>query len=223
MEVKIKGKTFQVSSQPEDYWRWVGQGNYDREWTVYDEHLKPEHTFVDLGAWVGAHSLYAKDVAKQVISVEPDPEAVKILRKNLIMSFPGKWHSIYACAVTGEHGAVVMGSGLLGASTTRTNPNAGAGIGPWEEGQTFKVGCMPLAELVEDTEGPLFIKMDIEGSEEAVLKDLSLFANRKPIVLIELHPWWWADEQQTWKDVNKLGQMYRVVKSVFHNTLLLHD
>jgi hypothetical protein len=56
MKVNIKGKVFEVASEPADYWGWITEGRYNREFEVYDRYLKPEHTFVDLGAWVGGHS-----------------------------------------------------------------------------------------------------------------------------------------------------------------------
>jgi len=62
--VRIHGREVSVVEAPQDYWRWVAEGRYDSEWAVYDRWLKPEHTFIDLGAWVGAHSLYAAGTVK---------------------------------------------------------------------------------------------------------------------------------------------------------------
>lgn len=220
-EVQIRNRKFLVSSQPEDYWKWIAEGRYDNEFTVYDAHLIREHTFVDLGAWVGAHSLYASATAKRVVSVEPDPVAFDILAVNL-----PKDVILMRKAISDKSGVVTLGSGLLGASTTRVNPSAGSGIGPWVEGQTFEVECLSLRELVKDLPDPLFIKIDVEGSEESVFKDLELFAERRPTVLVELHPFWWKDINQTWQDFEALKRVYKHVYEVHHknsNTWVLHD
>src|SRR5438445_659097 len=88
--MKIHGREVQVMEAPQDYWGWVAEGRYDFEWKVYDRWLKPEHTFVDLGAWVGAHSLYAAGTAKTLVCVEPDPVARGILTDNLALLNPAR-------------------------------------------------------------------------------------------------------------------------------------
>lgn len=215
MLLKIRNKEFQVSSQPSDYWGWINEGRYDHEWVIYDTYLKPEHTFVDCGAWVGAHSLYASSIAKRVIAVEPDPIAFDILKNNV-----GKDVTLICKAVSDRDEIVTMGSGLLGASTTRTNPSAGSGIGPWIEGQTFDVECVSLSELLAEVPDPLFIKIDVEGSEEKLFNS-SVFTERKPTVLIELHPFWWTNPEVTWKAFESLKARYSNAVEICGNTWVL--
>lgn len=219
MKVTIKGKPFEVASEPADYWGWIAEGRYDHEWRVYDAHLKPEHTFIDLGAWVGAHSLYASTIAKEVHAVEPDPVAYDILLQNV-----GTCKNVitFRKAVVSAAGFVKMGSGLLGASTTRTNPSAGGGIGAWSDDQQFDVFGMTVRDFVP-SEVKAFIKIDVEGSEEEILKDVSFFAERKPTLYIELHPFWWKDEAQTWKDFEAIKALYKHAVQVIHNSWVLHD
>lgn len=217
MQTTINGKAFEVGPEPADYWGWIREGRYNYEWAVYDAHLKPEHTFIDLGAWVGAHSLYASLIACRVFAIEPDPVAFPIAQKNL------KGFGVHSFAVSDHTGEIKLGSGWLGASTTRTNPNAGSGIGAWDDTQTCVVSCTTLRNLCRDIQGPLFIKCDIEGSEEAVLKDLAFFAERKPTLYIELHPFWWKDEAQTWKDFEAVKALYKNAREVVGKTWLLND
>ena len=222
-EVQIRNRKFLVSSQPSDYWGWIAEGRYDNEFSVYDSHLQAAHTFVDLGAWVGAHSLYASATAHKVVSVEPDPVAFDILQQNL---HEGYNRRIIRKAISHRTGVVTLGSGLLGASTTRVNPLAGSGIGPWVEGQTFEVECLTLRELIKDLSDPLFIKIDVEGSEESIFKDVELFAERRPTVLVELHPFWWKNVTHTWQDFEALKRVYKHSYEVHHknsNTWVLHD
>lgn len=180
---------------------------------MLDDYLKPEHTFLDLGAWVGSHSLYAARIAKRVISVEPDPVAFAILKKNVDFAH---WPTeVYEGAISGAKGIITLGSGMLGASTTRSNPNAGGGIGPWEEGQTFQIWATTLRQFCATcaVENPLFIKMDVEGSEEGILEDVGFFEERRPILYLETHPWWWLDEASTRKRIEEISKLCTVIQN----------
>lgn len=210
-KVSIKDYEFEVQEEPKDFWGWVKEGRYDKEWRVMDEHLTSEHTFLDLGAWIGSHSLYASRVAKRVVAVEPDPIACSILKKNV--DFAPSPIDVLDCAIIGNPGSVTLGSGLLGASTTRINPEAGGGIGPWEEGQSFTTWGTTIRRLVDKLglTDPLFIKMDVEGSEEDILEDIDFFAKHNPVLYLEQHPWWWKDVSTTQKRIEEVSKVCRVV------------
>lgn len=210
--VGIKGKAFEVEDEPADFWGWVSKGNYNPEWDALDRFLRPEHTFVDLGAWIGSHSLYASTLAKQVMAVEPDPVAFSILQKNIA----GRSISAYRVAITGHEGVVTLGSELLGASTTRANKNEGGPIGAWEPGQQFDISCTTLRKFAQETglprsPGTLFIKIDIEGCEEQILQDVEFFREHEPTVYLELHPFWWKNEHAGWNSVRAVADAYKRV------------
>ena len=206
-----------VADEPADYWGWVREGRYNHEWAVYDKYLKPEHTFVDLGAWVGSHSLYASLTAKRIVSVEPDPVAYKILIENLFYLSPRPETFVKGQAITDHEGTVKIGSAWLGASTTRLNPNAGGGIGAWVDGHQVDVKCTTLRKLCAEFPDPLFIKIDVEGAEELIFEDVAFFQERKPIVYVELHPFWWKDEQKAWKAFEAVKVLYKTANKVQNN------
>jgi FkbM family methyltransferase len=210
MNVQIYGKNFEVASEPADFYGWVNEGRYDGEWSILHTLLRPEHVFLDLGAWVGSHSLFASTIARRVVSVEPDPVAFRILQENVALN--GNTIEPVRVAI-GNEGTLTLGSGLLGASTTRANPEAGAGIGPWEPGQQFEIVCTTLSKFVE-THGlhdPLFIKIDVEGAEEQIFQDFEFFEQHRPTVYLELHPWWWKDEPKAWESVRRVAALYKNV------------
>jgi FkbM family methyltransferase len=208
-EIEIYGKTFTVADEPADFWSWVKQGNYNHEWVILEKLLRPEHNFIDLGAWVGSHSLYASTITKHVIAVEPDPVAFDILRANIVAN--GYKGTPVRVAITGYEGTITLGSGLLGASTTRVNRNAGGGIGAWERGEQFDIKCTTLRDFVKPLADPMFIKMDVEGSEEEILQDIEFFAEHKPDLYLETHPFWWKDEAAVWENIRKIAALYKHV------------
>jgi FkbM family methyltransferase len=209
--VTIKKQHFEVCNGQDPYWKWVEQGCYDHEWNYYDAYLKPEHTFVDLGAWVGAHSLYASTLANKIIAVEPDPIAAEILGKNIELNpIDGSNRTVFKLAV-GIDGIVTLGSGCLGASTTRRNLSAGDNIGPALV--TMEVQGVSLRTLLEAVPDPLFIKMDIEGMEEDCFKDVAFFHERKPTLWLEKHPWWWENKAQCDKNFQQIADKYKTVEN----------
>ena len=207
--VAIYGKEFSVESAPEDFWSWVAEGRYDGEWRILQTYLRPEHTFIDLGAWVGSHSLFASSIARRVIAVEPDPVAFPILESNAALNNIEP----VRIAITGQEGVITLGSGFLGASTTRANRHAGAGIGAWEDGQQFDITCTTLRKFVEThaLQDPLFIKMDVEGSEEQILEDIEFFEQHKPTLYLENHPFWWKSEEACWQKIRRIAKLYEDV------------
>lgn len=211
MQATIKGHAFEVQDEPADFWGWVKKGHYDKEWNFMAAYLRAEHTFLDLGAWVGSHSLFASTIARRVVAVEPDPVAHAILMRNV--DFAPCPIEVFALAVTGHEGVLTLGSGLLGASTTRAHSGAGGGIGEWQPGQTFESPCTTLRKFVESRkiEDPLFIKMDVEGSEEDILEDVEFFRERKPVLFLEQHPWWWRDEAHTRKLIGLVSEHAKVM------------
>jgi FkbM family methyltransferase len=212
--VTYAGETFNVHDEPSDFWGWVENGRYDREWNILKENLRPEHTFIDLGAWVGSHSLYASRIANRVIAVEPDPVAFDILARNV----SGTEIHAFKHAI-GDTGSVTLGSGFLGASTTRANPNAGGNMGPWEAGHQFDTESKTLRQFVEDhkVSDPIFLKIDVEGSEEKIITDLDFFKERRPSLYLELHPFWWRNEQATLSAVDALVSIYPPTSRLIRN------
>lgn len=208
MRVSIGSKEFEVADEPKDFWGWVAEGRYNSEWYILEKYVRPEHLFLDLGAWVGSHSLFASTITSSVLAFEPDPVAFAILEQNA--QGGANNIAIHRGAIAGHEGMITLGSGLLGASTTRMNPEAGGGIGRWEPGQQFVASCTTLRKFVErsNLQDPLFIKMDVEGAEEQILTDIEFFEEHRPTLYLENHPWWWRDVEGTWKAIRKIAALY---------------
>lgn len=201
MIVKMNGKTFDVVPEPADYWGWVSNGSGREHWEMMDRFLRPEHTFVDIGAWIGSYSLYASTIAKRVAAFEPDPIAFAILEKNI-----AGWNiAVHNAAVTLRGGLITLGSAVLGASTTRQNLSAGGTIG--EATVTFDAPSVSLHTIGLALD-PMFIKMDVEGGEEELLQDFEFFEQHRPIVMLELHPFWWKDPAKMQDTLLRLISLY---------------
>jgi len=212
--ITFRNRTWTVYDTPEQawnppFWTQVRDGIWEPQtYNVFDKFLKPEMTYLDLGAWIGPTVMYAASVAKRTIAVEPDPIAFPVLRQhieanNLVVELHNE-------AITGYNGTITLGSGSLGSSTTRANPTGGGRQPDWN--QTFSVQCHTLIDFIamHGIETPLFIKMDIEGGEEDVLKDFELFEDLRPTLYLSVHPFWWKS-QDTWETIKKISTLYSFV------------
>ena len=143
------------------------------------EHLPEGGTFVDIGANVGNHSLYAAMFhgAGRVIPLEPNPKAYRLLLQNMLINGVADRidFSKLGCGVSD-----VTQDGYGVEDRTR---NLG-GTRMIAEGGALKV--FRADELLVD-ETPDVIKIDVEGMEMAVLRGLSgILARCKPAIQIEI-------------------------------------
>ena len=54
-----------------------------RNFSVFDSNIDEQTLFIDVGGWIGSTSLYAAQIAKKTLILEPDPIAFKRLKGNL--------------------------------------------------------------------------------------------------------------------------------------------
>lgn len=158
-----------------------------------------------------------------MIAVEPDPVAFEILKRNMELNSFGDVE-LYPQAIADTNGEIVVGSGYLGASTTRINRAAWNGIGPWVEQYTVKVPCSTLGNFIARRHAvgdPLFIKMDVEGAEEQIISSsFEWIAAHKPVLFVELHPGWWKEPEAFQQKLYELGKVYGKARSINQRTLL---
>jgi FkbM family methyltransferase len=129
--------------------------------------VEPGSVFVDVGANVGYHSLFAAQLGAHVVAVEPVPWTLELLRANV-------W----------RHGAdveVVEAAASDGAGRVRVaiDPahRSGAQIGE----QGVEVRAAPLDELVPEAAVDV-LKVDVEGAEPQVLRGASAILERSPLL-----------------------------------------
>jgi FkbM family methyltransferase len=148
--------------------------------------------FLDVGANLGNSALSFRVFNKRspILSIEPNPFHERDLRfvKRLVRNFD--YRLIAAGDTHGEatlHVPVYKGLALTGEASL-LEPRTG----PWwaeqqgvqaVEMRTLRVPVRPLDELELD---PDFVKVDVEGAEEAVLRGLARTIERaRPVLLLE--------------------------------------
>ncbi len=121
--------------------------------------LRPEDLFVDIGANVGTYTVLASAVCgARTLSIEPDPQSVRFLRRNVESNKIENLVTIVEAAVGANPGKARF---TVGQDTTN-HVTSKEGV------DTRVVQITTLDECLERT-NPVFIKMDVEGSEAKVV------------------------------------------------------
>lgn len=139
--------------------------------------LRPGGVFLDVGSNVGNHAIYAKMFGeqKEVIAIEPNPEAIQLLRLNAILN---------RVDINFDHLGVGLSDAAKAAIAIVPHNNlGGARMEAREDGGLRLVrGDDICAGRHID-----FIKIDVEGLEPAVLRGLSrTIGDCRPAIFLEI-------------------------------------
>jgi FkbM family methyltransferase len=135
---------------------------------VYEPFFKEKKdlTFLDIGANLGLVSIYAYDACRKIVAVEPAPNVLPILLE-LTKDFPNiTVVSAALDAYDGQHEFFVNDVNFTASSTENTY------------GVKTVVECRKLTTILKDygLRHVDFCKMDIEGAEEIVLDDETVYS-----------------------------------------------
>ena len=152
----------------------VGRLDYDRNFLDFViPHIKKDQAALDIGAYIGSHTLEYLKHAKEVIAFEPNPTAFACLSHN--------------CPHAIRHN-VALGDKFYRRYLTKIFPNCGASYLTDESSpDCLTVSVRPLDSFaLPDKIG--YIKMDVEGEEGAVLRGgRQTILKHKPILCLEVN------------------------------------
>ena len=182
IDITYHGETVTLADLPEyrKFYRKLESGAWEpRTFRVLSDQLGPDVTYIDIGGWIGVTPFWAAKRAKRVIVVEPDPKCRGIL-KALLPHYPNV--TLTECALSPE--ACLTLNAVEGFGSSETSAlNIGDG------GSIDVPGCS-MAELLKQAgEGPIFVKIDIEGYEYKIADELKrLDTDSVKGVQLALHP-----------------------------------
>ena len=143
---------------------------------LFRENVKEDDIVVDIGTYIGLHTIELSKLAKHVISFEPQPLVSACVKKTLnAMEIKNVDH--YHMALGNETGWTYIHTNNDGDASIR-------GIRDKKFTQSFKCKIDKLDNIVK--EKIKLIKIDVEGSEFEVLAGaIELIEEHKPIIIIE--------------------------------------
>jgi FkbM family methyltransferase len=145
-----------------------------------DRRLGGDPSVLDLGGNLGFFGLLmlGRYPRARVISFEPDPANVELLRRNIERNGYGdRWTVVEACAGPADGETPFVGG--QGPLSRMPLPGDGSGDAP-----TMTV---PVADVFPYLDGVDVLKVDIEGGEWALLGDQRFAEQRPPALLLEWH------------------------------------
>lgn len=156
---------------------------------IFDKFIDMNHSYIDIGSYIGPTVLYGCQLAKHCFAIEPDPIAFQELKNNIELNDHLKSHITLSRYCISNS----IGTAKLFPPTERLE-YGGAGVSSlidlegyknfWEV-QTTTVQQFIRSFSITDCN---FIKIDIEGAEFDMIPSMSDYLkNQKPVVLIELH------------------------------------
>jgi FkbM family methyltransferase len=177
--VALKGDPYHIG-----FWRDVARGRWEPgTFAFLREHLRPDSTFLDVGAWIGPVALAASPRCAKVYCFEPDPAAYRFLLWNLDLNEIRNVVPFHAALGSRTEIRTLSGrEGAFGTSRSSLLGVAGApeiGVQGWSWGdwlETVRPGRVDV------------IKLDVEGGELELLPAMAGYLRAKrPALHLSLH------------------------------------
>ncbi len=104
MRLTLRGEPIHVdTTNHAGFWQEVAQGSWEpATFAIFERFLDPEHSYLDIGCWIGPTLLYGCQLAKAAWGLEPDPLAFAELQQNMQLNRPlsDNVHPLNLCIAT---------------------------------------------------------------------------------------------------------------------------
>jgi len=160
---------------------------YDFDFPALEDSTKP--LIVDAGAHIGLTSLFfAKEYPQaQILALEPQPDNYKLLEKNIWENQLERVET-RPLALAGKTTESILHIDTVWDWFSTASLHQGAWTGNQETKQ-ISVKTISLSDLLKELEQPIdLLKLDIEGSEQAVLESAKKDLTKIRSMVIEFHP-----------------------------------
>jgi len=208
IKIKLHGKPIKIFGRIQYllFWSNCYESN---TYKIYDKFLDKNHSYIDIGAFVGATTLYCAHLAKKVYAIEPDPIAFSELEKNVNLN-PRLIEKIdlHKKCINEKSGKVRFGSIAKGGDSTSGLQFADSQTSWIVEGITFN----EFISKNNITDCNL-IKMDIEGGETTVLTSMIDYLEKnKTALYLSLHPLFFINP---FEDMKKIIEVLKIYDNIY--------
>lgn len=147
---------------------------------IRDQMLSSSDLVFDVGSHHGLHTVVMARHCAQVVAIEPNPHNVTILKRNKKIN--GLRNVVIRQVAVGDSPdkvTLVQDSGEGGVLLENKNNLS-----------SITVDLVTLDHLAEEYGFPQFLKIDVEGFEDRVLKGAQKIMQHRPKMMIEVHVDW---------------------------------
>jgi FkbM family methyltransferase len=187
---------------------------------IFEKFIDRNHSYIDMGAFIGSTTLFCAHLAKKVYAIEPDPIAFAELEKNVSLNSGLKEKiELHQKCINDKSGKVRFGSIAKGGDSTSSLQFADSETSWIVDGITFNelIGKNKISDCN-------FIKMDIEGGEATVLPLMKDYLEKnKPVLYLSLHPLFFIKPVEYMKRIIEVLKIYNNVYTDNGNKIELQD
>jgi len=183
--VKQKNRSFNVTENP----FWAKYHYWEPfTWPIFEKYIDKDHSYIDIGAWIGTTVLYGAQIAKHSYAIEPDTEAFVELKENIELN-PELENKIttYQGCINDKQGTVKLHAHpekKWNSSLSSLVYYANSRVSKLVPSQTLE-SFVDLFKIQDFN----FIKIDTEGAERLIIPSSKEFLKKyKPTLHLSLHP-----------------------------------
>lgn len=169
---------------------------------VFDKFADSNKNILDIGCWIGPTVLYTASKYNHIWALDADKQSFEECRNNINLNNYQNKITIINSAIYDKTGFVNFGrnkflpNSRLNDSTSQIYEN--------DSSESFSVPCISLEDLIKqyNIDNLALIKIDIEGGEQYIMRDLFTYSiNNKIPLYLSFHYSWWNN-----KDLNILKE-----------------
>ncbi len=166
-----------------------GETWYDGDYDVAGCPVRKNDIVVDIGANQGFFTCYAAQMGARVFAFEPNPETFEVFERNVSRNGFGDRVFAQRVAVADFEGETdLICSSFLGGGADTINPSHGEAVTlNGRLGRRLPVRTARLSSFIPSDTRVRLLKIDCEGAELAILKDLTS-PEQFDSMAIEFHP-----------------------------------
>jgi FkbM family methyltransferase len=225
MQIQAHGKHFKVSpANHMSFWNEVLSGAWESAtYAIFDRFLDPQHSYIDIGAWIGPTVLYGCQLAKMAYALEPDPLAFAELEQNIAQN-KGDADNVrlFNACIAPRSGEVTLGSRGQGNDSTSSLLFAKKKT-HWTV-KAFSFADFVSQQAIKDCN---FVKMDIEGGEYQLLPTMADYLRtHRPTLHLSLHPLYLKMRPLGWpgRIMERFRQTSRILRCIdFYKYIYDHN
>jgi FkbM family methyltransferase len=192
------------------FWNKFQSGKWEPStFKIFDRFCDKDHSYIDIGAYIGPTVLYGCQLARHCFAIEPDPIAFQELKNNIELNEHIKSRITLSKYCISSH----IGTIKLFTSEENVENAGGSSSTILDNGYKnfWEVQTTTLQQFIQDFHitDCNFIKIDTEGAEFDIIPNaLDYLKNQKPTLLIELHPMFVKEFFKNWNIMCKTLSVY---------------
>jgi FkbM family methyltransferase len=174
--------------------------NWEHEtFDTFDKLLDPNKVFIDIGGWIGTTSMYSSRNSKHVYSIEADNQSFIDMSKNLKINCKNNYTLINKAIYNVDNIELHFGKNKFLNNSIMNDSTSQIYDADDNTCDCCSVMSCTIQSIISqhhiNPQDISLIKVDIEGGEEYILRDLHLIHSIYNVPLyIRFHYDWWKDK-----------------------------